>query len=196
MSSYLTIYEASVELKTSCEQVEAAVKSEKLESRTFERLYVPAEQRFGSTLIRRADLQRIKDAIQDAPFNGPRSDIRVRLYLIGTAYSEYIKVGKSTKPRDRLSTLQTGSVKPLVLLWYGEQGSGIYEAAIHESLKSDRLHGEWFSAWQVRQAMFARGIHDAAWSSDVWIDEDYCPEGFSRALGVDVRTVTAVGGDA
>ena len=67
------------------------------------------------------------------------------IYFIGSEGKDfnYVKIGYSKKPDNRLKQLQTGSpVKLKVLLKF--EGNLNLEAKLHRKFKNSRLEGEWF----------------------------------------------------
>ncbi|MFD8777552.1 GIY-YIG nuclease family protein [Streptomyces sp. NPDC059916] len=64
-------------------------------------------------------------------------------WVYAIASGSHIKIGRSYDPARRLSSLQSGSVEPLSLLWSEEGGAGL-ERFLHDRLASHRVHGEWF----------------------------------------------------
>lgn len=63
------------------------------------------------------------------------------IYFIADHQMQAIKIGYSKNVPDRLSTLQTASARPLVLL--GTMPGSVYdEQRLHR--RFERLHGEWF----------------------------------------------------
>lgn len=64
-------------------------------------------------------------------------------YVYFLVSGAYVKIGFSTKPSGRLSTLSTGlgsGVAAFVLV----KGSRALEARLHRRFRDDRTHGEWF----------------------------------------------------
>lgn len=55
-----------------------------------------------------------------------------------------VKIGKSTDPKKRFRNLRNSSPEKLELVGFVEL-SGDAEFEIHDRLRKDRLHGEWFS---------------------------------------------------
>tara|TARA_B100000131_G_C18023053_1_gene575364 strand:+ start:493 stop:786 length:294 start_codon:yes stop_codon:yes gene_type:complete len=66
------------------------------------------------------------------------------LYIIQSDLTGMIKIGRSKDPVKRLKQLQTGNPNELKLI-ASFKDQGWKEKIIHESLKSFRLKGEWFS---------------------------------------------------
>lgn len=62
-------------------------------------------------------------------------------YFVQGRMTEFIKIGKSFNPRERLPTLQTGSPDELILIAIID---GDKEKALHRKFQADRHHGEWF----------------------------------------------------
>lgn len=73
-----------------------------------------------------------------------------------------VKIGVSTKPRDRLATLHTASPFVLNFAFVGVTPGNGYdiEAAAHEMLADRRLNGEWFDA---TPAMVVAAVQSAAY---------------------------------
>lgn len=68
-----------------------------------------------------------------------------RIYVIGTREGPY-KVGYSSSPAQRLSSIQTAYPHPLSIVASAETASPrAAEKALHLSLKPYRLAGEWFA---------------------------------------------------
>lgn len=72
------------------------------------------------------------------------------LYFIWNPRFGAVKIGKSTNPRSRLSTLQTGAGCPLELLAV-ITGGGPLERDVHRELGSARLFKEWFAVGPTRR---------------------------------------------
>jgi Meiotically up-regulated gene 113 len=70
----------------------------------------------------------------------------LHLYLIQSAVTEAVKIGRSSDPHKRLRELQTGSPHRLTLLAVFD-GKGDLEPSLHQRLDRWRLKmkGEWFS---------------------------------------------------
>ena len=74
-----------------------------------------------------------------------------KIYVISNG--TYVKIGVSQDPDFRCRTLQTGSPKPLELVYTAFGGFDI-EREIHGRLQDHRVFGEWFdvtpeAAWAV-----------------------------------------------
>lgn len=65
------------------------------------------------------------------------------VYLIGSAGSSVVKIGRSGDIRTRLQQIQRMSPAPLGILWSTPGGSAV-EKALHRHFKALRMHGEWF----------------------------------------------------
>jgi hypothetical protein len=102
-------------------------------------------------------LQRAKKALQvdtiksgkhhywrrPTPPGQPSPDNPVR-YAYAVTDGTAVKVGKSDQhPKDRLSDLQTGNPRPLLLLAYTTK---LTEAQVKERLAGEHLRGEWFKS--------------------------------------------------
>ncbi|MFE5588408.1 GIY-YIG nuclease family protein [Kitasatospora sp. NPDC056531] len=65
------------------------------------------------------------------------------VYLITTASSRTVKIGRSTDPEGRLTALQAGSPVALLLAATFPGGPRL-ERHLHKEFGSYRIHGEWF----------------------------------------------------
>lgn len=86
-----------------------------------------------------ADL--VPDAGKGVPGQRNRHGTAGWVYAISSG--THIKIGRSYDPSRRLSSLQSGSVERLRLLWSEEGGAGL-ERFLHDRLTRYRVHGEWF----------------------------------------------------
>lgn len=79
----------------------------------------------------------------------------VFIYVIAAEENGPCKIGFAKDPSKRLKQLQTGHPAPL-RLWFSEPFSPTVvrkvERTIHETIKFDRSHGEWFDI-SVRDAI-------------------------------------------
>jgi hypothetical protein len=67
------------------------------------------------------------------------------LYLIVDRRRDVCKIGISSKPQERLSTIQTGYPWKLSLEHFEEfEDAKCIEKKLHDRFKSFRLEGEWF----------------------------------------------------
>ena len=66
-----------------------------------------------------------------------------KIYLMYSANTNYIKIGRSKKPKIREKTLQ-GEDPKLVLLTYWEAPSEV-EKSLHAKYSKKRIRGEWFN---------------------------------------------------
>jgi len=66
-----------------------------------------------------------------------------RVYFIGTDDMSEVKIGSSSTPAARLTSLQTGSSKRLSIL-ATIPGTQVEERALHKRFARLRSHGEWF----------------------------------------------------
>jgi hypothetical protein len=61
---------------------------------------------------------------------------------------EYVKIGHTVNPEQRLKTLQTGCPLEInieaLLLVYSQDLAQLAETSIHKKLKLNRVKGEWF----------------------------------------------------
>lgn len=71
------------------------------------------------------------------------SSSRGHIYVISMLGTNYIKIGFSVSPQDRLRSLQTSSPFEMQLL-YHEPGSLQFEQLVHERLKSHITRGDWY----------------------------------------------------
>ena len=90
-----------------------------------------------------------------------------RVYIIGPASPDFVKIGKALKPDVRRLELQTGHPQELRILGAFEGGINT-ETAFHRVLAPYRAHGEWFSAgpWLELVLDRARGHYRAEWVID------------------------------
>jgi hypothetical protein len=65
------------------------------------------------------------------------------VYLIGSAASSSVKIGRSDDVARRLAEIQRMSPVKLEVLWQVHAG-GDLETALHRRFKAYRMHGEWF----------------------------------------------------
>jgi hypothetical protein len=73
----------------------------------------------------------------------PTKRSRSYVYIIGQAHDGPVKIGVSTKPRNRLHALQASNPAKLRIL-AKFRGDRDLEAAVHRLLGAYRLQGEWF----------------------------------------------------
>jgi hypothetical protein len=59
---------------------------------------------------------------------------------------DFVKIGYSATPKDRIASLQTGCPQPLEVLGIWNAGTKTDEKAYHERFAAHRTHGEWFHA--------------------------------------------------
>jgi hypothetical protein len=193
-SKYVSVREAAMEIGVSpaavIHQLDYPHRFSSVAART-----IPCNgvQREDYTLIRRGDILALTELVSSAPATntnrrvGPRS----RLYLLGTAGMDGIKVGHATKPKQRLREHQCGSLPMLVLLWSGLDGTGSFEASIQRDLNEHRIHGEWFPSRQVAERMLAYCGYDAAWATETWREADFNAQRFADLMGHNVSDVVA-----
>lgn len=65
------------------------------------------------------------------------------VYLIGSADSRLVKIGRTADMVGRLAAIQRMSPAKLMILWQIEAGPWL-ETALHRKFKEFRAHGEWF----------------------------------------------------
>jgi hypothetical protein len=82
---------------------------------------------------------REEDGIPIERYGAPAPNPAV--YFIQNTQNGLIKIGSSSNPQKRLSTLQTASAGPMVLL---AATSSYTESGLHRRFKSLRVRGEWF----------------------------------------------------
>jgi hypothetical protein len=70
---------------------------------------------------------------------------RGHIYFIQQGDSGPIKIGFSTRPKERLRTLQTAHTDKLNML-HCELGSEADEARLHRKFSNIHIKGEWFKA--------------------------------------------------
>jgi len=73
-----------------------------------------------------------------------------RIYFIQAGRNGPIKIGRATKPKNRLRYLQTSSSEKLILLYDFEMKIDSEETYLHMRFKKDRIRGEWFKPDNVR----------------------------------------------
>lgn len=81
------------------------------------------------------------------------------LYVIQSVFGGPVKIGMSSSPQSRIPALQPGNPAPLhVIRIYA--GKGRSERAVHEALKEQRIHGEWFEecAVEILDEMMTREV--------------------------------------
>jgi hypothetical protein len=84
-------------------------------------------------------------------------------YLYAISDGKNLKVGYSKDPKSRLKRLQTGSSKPLKLLWqclcaYSDTDARKQERKLHRRLRRHNIQGEWYQfdclvicrAWRIK----------------------------------------------
>lgn len=108
---------------------------------------------------------------------------RSYVYFISDETAKQIKIGVATKPRSRLSTMQSGSTNKLTLLGVLAGGRAL-ERELHEEFAADRQRGEWFTATE-RLCDLVRAAFEAGtglpWGSNpddsrprgTWLFEDH-----------------------
>jgi hypothetical protein len=69
------------------------------------------------------------------------------IYFIGDDYSHYVKIGKTTNIKKRLSVLQTASPYTLKVLFLIEDKYSTLEGHFHDRYERYRLKGEWFDKY-------------------------------------------------
>lgn len=72
-------------------------------------------------------------------------------YLISDGTGAY-KIGRSNNPTKRLSALQVGSSRKLVLIHYAEINQPEVEQALHEMFDEAKERGEWFNLTNTQLA--------------------------------------------
>jgi Meiotically Up-regulated Gene 113 (MUG113) protein len=103
-------------------------------------------------------INELEDALNYHPTPAPA--ITTVTYFVQAAGGGPIKIGVSDKPASRLKTLQVGHHEELVIVGTVE---GNQEKKLHETFKSQRIRGEWFTAnaalvrWMLRHVRFATG---------------------------------------
>jgi len=66
------------------------------------------------------------------------------VYAIGHPH-DYVKIGRSSNPRDRLNTIQTASPYALWLIGqFPVNDPGHVEQQLHEHFADDHVRGEWY----------------------------------------------------
>lgn len=71
------------------------------------------------------------------------------VYVVQALGADRWKIGRTGALAARLSTLQTGSPVPLVLVWSQVETEAINEVTLHERFAALRKHGEWFDLSSV-----------------------------------------------
>ena len=66
-------------------------------------------------------------------------------YVYAISDGTHIKIGVSTRPKNRLKTLSTGNAKKLILIGY-VLGSYAIEKDLHRRFRKVRNNGEWMYA--------------------------------------------------
>lgn len=66
------------------------------------------------------------------------------LYFIVSDQANAVKVGRSSRPRQRLSQAQTGNPYKLRIAAIAK-GQGKHEPMVHEAMRRLRMRGEWFT---------------------------------------------------
>lgn len=83
-----------------------------------------------------------------ARINAERYQRKRKRAVLGQVYfitdGEFIKIGFSTNPEDRLRSIQTGYSRPLSLLGVIHHQTQHDERIYHVAFKESRVRGEWF----------------------------------------------------
>ena len=85
------------------------------------------------------------------------------LYLIISADQRAAKIGRTKRPRDRLSQIQNGNSARLTL-YAAIRTTGAAEAALHERLAKFRIGGEWFRHVPMLKAIFC-SLEEDEWDA-------------------------------
>lgn len=69
------------------------------------------------------------------------------IYVIGTVWGEPVKIGVAQSIASRISTLQAGNAKTLLVFWESNECDDVYavEAHLHRHFAPLHVRGEWFS---------------------------------------------------
>jgi hypothetical protein len=92
------------------------------------------------------DIERIceSDMTTGEPFYPILSPIKERLYFISDKDGEFVKIGVARNPQARLSALQIGNPRKLILLAVFQIPDRNVEKKLHGMLYDSRSMGEWF----------------------------------------------------
>jgi hypothetical protein len=72
-----------------------------------------------------------------------RKPRREYVYLMGSASSPIVKIGRSNNPKRRLFQVQEDVGRPLEVMWTTPGGKEM-ERGLHQHFAQERRHGEWF----------------------------------------------------
>lgn len=90
----------------------------------------------------RIRVRQAKQLIQKNPVAPRRATPRkFKTYFVLGQTTGKIKIGRSFDPQKRLTTMQTGSAEPLILLAVIDKDC---EKRMHKKFLADHSHGEWY----------------------------------------------------
>lgn len=87
-------------------------------------------------------LSDVSSLIEEARLN---SENVVYVYVVENEVTGSVKVGVSSSPKKRLSTLQTGTEHKLNLVHVSDATAVVSEKKVHELLNESCIRGEWFN---------------------------------------------------
>lgn len=86
------------------------------------------------------------------------------IYLIVSADQKVAKIGRSTRPQDRLSQVQNGNASRLTL-YSSVRTFGLAEEALHRRLAKFRVGGEWFRHVPMLKEIFC-SLEEDEWDAE------------------------------
>ena len=119
----------------------AILKSRKPEAKAFKK-WVTSEVLPSIRKCGMFSLSDVSSLIEEARLN---SENVVYVYVVENEVTGSVKVGVSSSPKKRLSTLQTGTEHKLNLVHVSDATVVVSEKKVHELLNESCIRGEWFN---------------------------------------------------
>ena len=119
----------------------AILKSRKPEAKAFKK-WVTSEVLPSIRKRGMFSLSDVSSLIEEARLN---SENFVYVYVVENEVTGSVKVGVSSSPKKRLSTLQTGTEHKLNLVHVSDATVVVSEKKVHELLNESCIRGEWFN---------------------------------------------------
>jgi hypothetical protein len=109
----------------------------------------------------------------------------------------YIKIGRATNPRKRISDLRNGCPYEVILL-ATLPGGLLREKILHRRFEASRIRGEWFSPSPELMEVIASGLsqgsrqypyEDRDWLYQKYVEEDMTTTAIADLLGCSHQTI-------